>query len=144
MLPVRFHKCKSKAARFLSNLSRNFRLQRQLNNALQQAGIYTINMTIFGVDEAVDTLGQIYRLPSIYIQYQNGTWLDAPLQLNAQLYQILLSVQMQRLVTTVYRLSTAYSYFYPNTLTTNDQNYLQNLILTLYNQQSKTKHRKFF
>ena len=31
------------------------RLQRQLNNALQQAGIYTINMTIFGVEEAVDT-----------------------------------------------------------------------------------------
>lgn len=31
------------------------RLQRQLNNALQQAGIYTMNMTIFGVDEAVDT-----------------------------------------------------------------------------------------
>jgi hypothetical protein len=34
-----------------------FRLQRQLNNALQQAGIYTINMTIFGVEEAVDDLG---------------------------------------------------------------------------------------
>ena len=101
---------------------RNFRLQRQLNNALQQAGIYTINMTIIGVDEAVDALGQIYRLPNIYIQHQNGTWLDAPLQLNNQLYQILLSVQMQRLVTTVYRLSKAYSYFYLNMLTTNDQN----------------------
>jgi predicted nuclease of predicted toxin-antitoxin system len=35
----------------------DFRLQRQLNNALQQAGIYTINMTIFGVEEAVDNLG---------------------------------------------------------------------------------------
>jgi hypothetical protein len=115
----------------------DFRLQRQLNNALQQAGIYTINMTIFGVDEAVDALGQIYRLPNIYIQYQNGTWLDGPLQLNNQLYQILLSVQMQRLVTRVYRLSEAYSYFYANILTTIDQNYLQNLILTLYNQQSK-------
>ncbi|CAF5041458.1 unnamed protein product, partial [Rotaria sp. Silwood1] len=32
-------------------------LQRQLNNALQQAGIYTINMTIFSVEEAVDILG---------------------------------------------------------------------------------------
>ena len=34
-----------------------FRLQRRLNSALQQAGIYTMNMTIFGVDEAVDSAG---------------------------------------------------------------------------------------
>ena len=121
----------------------DFRLQRQLNNALQQAGIYTINMTIFGVEEAVDTLGQIYRLPNIYIQQQNGTWLDGPLQLNNQLYQILISVQMQRLVTRVYRLSKAYSYFYSNVLTTIDQGYLQTLILTLYNQQIKNKKRNF-
>ncbi len=120
------------------------RLQRQLNNALQQAGIYTINMTIFGFDEAVDTLGQIYRLPNIYIQYQNGTWLDGPLQLNSQLYQILISVQMQPLLTPVYLLSEAYSYFYSNPLTPNDQNYLESLILSLYNQQSKNKEIKFF
>ncbi|CAF4664359.1 unnamed protein product [Rotaria sp. Silwood1] len=111
-------------------------LQRQLNNALQQAGIYTINMTIFSVEEAVDILGQIYRLPIIYIQHQNGTWLDSPLQLNNQLYQILISVQMQQLITRVYLLSKAYSYFYVNRLTTNDRDFLQRLILTLYNQQS--------
>ncbi|CAF3582391.1 unnamed protein product [Rotaria sordida] len=111
-------------------------LQRQLNNALQRAGIYTINMTIFGVEEAVDNLGQIYRLPNIYIQHQNGTWLDSPLQLNNQLYQILISVQMQQLTIRVYILSKAYSYFYLNSLTTNDRDFLQRLILTLYNQQS--------
>ena len=94
-------------------------------------------MTIIGVEEAVDALGQIYRIPNIYIQQQNGIWLDGPLQLNNQLYQILLSVQMQRLTTRVYRLAKAYSYFYANTLTTNDQLYLQRLVLTLYNQQSK-------
>jgi len=86
-------------------------------------------------------LRQIYRLPNIYIQYINGTWVDSPLQLsnNNQLYQILISVQMQRLLIQVYRLSEAYSYFYLNVLTTNDQDYLQRLILTLYNQQSKRK-----
>lgn len=46
---------------------------------------------------------------------------------------------MQRLLTRVYRLSKAYSYFYSNKLTTSDQEYLQRLILTLYNQQSKRK-----
>jgi hypothetical protein len=81
---------------------------------------------------------QIYRLPNIYIQYQNGTWLDGPLQLNNQLYQILTSNQMQRLTTRVYLLSEAYSYFYSNPLTINDQDYLERLILTLYNQQSKS------
>ncbi|UJR35334.1 hypothetical protein I4U23_028095, partial [Adineta vaga] len=111
-------------------------LQRRLNNALQQAGIYTMNMTIFGVEEAVDNLGQIYRLPNIYIQHQNGTWLDSPLQLNNQLYQILISVQMQRILTRIYRLSKAYSYFYSNSLTINDREYLQRLILATYNQQS--------
>lgn len=111
-------------------------MQRQLNNALQQAGIYTINMTIIGVEEAVDSLGQIYRIPNIYIQQQNGVWLDGPLQLNNQLFQIFLSVQMQRITTRVYRLAKAYSYFYLNPLTTNDQIFLQRLVLTLYNQQS--------
>ena len=139
MLLVQFHKCKLPLHLFNPPVHRtnSFRLQRQLNNALQQAGIYTINMTIIGVEEAVDTLGQIYRLPNIYIQQQNGVWLDGPLQLNNQLYQILLSVQMQRLTTRVYRLAKAYSYFYTNSLTTNDQIFLQRLIVTLYNQQSK-------
>lgn len=84
---------------------------------------------------------QIYRLPNIYIQHQNGTWLDGPLQLNNQLYQILISLQMQRLLTRVYLLSEAYSYFYLNSLTTNDRDYLQRLILTLYNQQSKNERK---
>lgn len=101
-------------------------------------------MTIIGVEEAVDALGQIYRIPNIYIRQLNGVWLDAPLQLNSQLYQILLSVQMQRLVTRVYRLAKAYSYFYANTLITNDQIYLQRLILTLYNQQSKSTKSSMF
>jgi hypothetical protein len=34
-----------------------FRLERQLNNALHQAGIYTMNVVIFGIEEAVDNLG---------------------------------------------------------------------------------------
>lgn len=82
---------------------------------------------------------QIYRLPNIYIQHNNGTWLDAPLQLNSQLYQIFASLQLRQLATTVYYLSEAYSYFYANSLTSNDQEYLQRLILTLYNQQSSIK-----
>lgn len=85
---------------------------------------------------------QIYRLPNIFIQYQNGTWLNAPLQLNTQLYQILISVQMQQLTIEVYRLSEAYSYFYSNTLSTSDQDYLQKLVLALYNQQSYYKLKK--
>lgn len=32
-------------------------LERQLNNALHQAGIYTMNFVIIGVDEAVDNHG---------------------------------------------------------------------------------------
>jgi hypothetical protein len=32
-------------------------LERQLNNALHQAGIYTMNVAIFGVEEAVDNHG---------------------------------------------------------------------------------------
>lgn len=60
MFHVQYHKCKcsleSQFTKFLSNLY-VFRLQRQLNNALQQAGIYSINMTIFGVEEAVDNFG---------------------------------------------------------------------------------------
>jgi len=88
-------------------------------------------------------LRQIYLLPNLFLQYQNGTWLDGPLQLNNQLYQILISVQMQQLLTRVYLLSEAYSYFYLNRLTTNDQDYLERLILTLYNQQSKKKNNSF-
>ncbi len=48
---------------------------------------------------------------------------------------------MQRLLTRVYLLSEAYSYFYLNSLTTNDRDYLQRLILTLYNQQSKNERK---
>jgi len=59
--------------------------------------------------------------------------------LNSQLYEILIANQMQRLTTPVYFLSEAYSYFYLNDLTVNDLDYLQRLILTLYNQQSKHK-----
>ncbi len=32
-------------------------LEKQLNNALHQAGIYTMNIAIFGVEEAVDDHG---------------------------------------------------------------------------------------
>jgi hypothetical protein len=41
---------------------------------------------------------------------------------------------MQRLKNRVYRLSKSFSYFYSNPLSTNDRDYLQKLILTLYNQ----------
>ena len=86
----------------------------------------------------------IYRLPNIYIQHQNGTWLDAPLQLNSQLYQILISVQLQRLLTRVYRLSKAYSYFFSNSLTISERDYLQRLILATYNQQSNPNFTRQF
>ena len=83
---------------------------------------------------------QIYRLPNIFIQHQNGTWLDAPLILNNQLYQILLSVQMQRITTRLYRLSKALAYFYQNSLSASDREFLQRLVLTLWNQQSNEYH----
>lgn len=44
---------------------------------------------------------------------------------------------MKRLTTKVYRLSKSYSYFYTNSLLNDDRDYLEKLILTLYNQQSK-------
>ena len=138
MFLVQFLKCKILTLKFLLKTKFSFSLQRQLNNALQQAGIYTINITIFGFDEAVDTLRQVYLLPRIYFQHQNGTWLDSPLYLNSQLYQILLSNQLQRLTTHVYRLSEAFAYFYQNSLSDNDRDYLQRLILNLYNQQSSS------
>jgi len=34
-----------------------FRLEKQLNNALHQAGIYTMSVVIFGFEEAVDNFG---------------------------------------------------------------------------------------
>jgi len=77
---------------------------------------------------------QIYRLPNIFFQYVNGTWLDSSIELNNQLIDIFISNQMQRLKNRVYRLSKSFSYFYSNPLSTNDRDYLQKLILTLYNQ----------
>lgn len=44
---------------------------------------------------------------------------------------------MQRIVTPLYRLSRAYSYFYGNRLTINDREYLERLVLTIYNRQSE-------
>ncbi|CAF2376052.1 unnamed protein product [Rotaria sp. Silwood2] len=111
-------------------------LERQLNNALHQAGIYTMNVNIFDMEEVVDSFGQIYRLPNIFLQHINGTWLDSSLELNNELYEILISNQMQRLTNRVYRLSTSFSYFYSNSLSINDRNYLQKLILILFNQQN--------
>ncbi len=104
---------------------------------LKKQLIFLGNRIPFFLSSLEISFRQIYRLPNIYIQSQNGTWLDGPLQLNNQLYQILISIPMQRLITRVYRLSKAYSYFYSTSLTANDQDYLQRLILTLYNQQSK-------
>ncbi|CAF4066459.1 unnamed protein product, partial [Rotaria sp. Silwood2] len=91
---------------------------------------------IFDMEEVVDSFGQIYRLPNIFLQHINGTWLDSSLELNNELYEILISNQMQRLTNRVYRLSTSFSYFYSNSLSINDRNYLQKLILILFNQQN--------
>ncbi|CAF3399711.1 unnamed protein product [Rotaria socialis] len=111
-------------------------LEKQLNNALHQAGIYNMNLNIFGVEEAVDSFGRIYHLPNIFLQDLNGTWLDSPLEFNEELYEIFISNQMQRLPNRVYRLSKAFSYFYSNSLSTDDRYYLEKLILTLYNRQN--------
>ena len=56
---VLFHNCKCNKESFeqYDNDFLRFRLQKQLNNALQQAGLFTINMTVFNVEEAVDNLG---------------------------------------------------------------------------------------
>ncbi|CAF1308851.1 unnamed protein product, partial [Rotaria sordida] len=78
----------------------------------------------------------IYRLSIIYIQHKRAHGLIVQLQLSNQLYQILISSQMQRLINCVYYLSKAYSYFYLNYLTINHRQYLQRLVLTLYNQQN--------
>lgn len=44
---------------------------------------------------------------------------------------------MKRLTTNVYRLSKSLAYFYSKSLNKNNREYLEKLILTLYNQQSK-------
>lgn len=36
-----------------------FRLERQLNNALHQAGIYTVSANVLGTEEAVDSSGYV-------------------------------------------------------------------------------------
>jgi len=77
---------------------------------------------------------QIYRLPNIFLQHVNGTWLDSSIELNNQLIDIFISNQMQRLTNRVYRLSKSFSYFYSNPLSINDRDYLAKLILTHYNQ----------
>ncbi|CAF1196215.1 unnamed protein product, partial [Didymodactylos carnosus] len=107
-------------------------LQRQLNTAIQQAGIMNVNVSVLGIEEAMDNRGQVYRLPLIYIQ-QNGNWLDASLLVNSSWINIFRSAQLQRLTMRVYRLAKAFSYFYSNKLSSTDQDYLQRLILTLYN-----------
>jgi len=83
---------------------------------------------------------QIYRLPNIFLQHVNGTWLDSSFELNNQLVEIFLSNQMSQLKNHVYYLSKSYSYFYSNYLSRNEREYLEKLILTLYNQQSKIFH----
>ncbi|CAF3961528.1 unnamed protein product, partial [Adineta steineri] len=111
-------------------------IEKQLNNALHQAGIYTMNVIIFNIDEAVDKFGQIYYIPNIFLQHINGTWLDSSFELTNQFYEILISNQFNRLSFHVYRLSKSYSYFYTNSLSQNDRNYLEKLLLTVYNQQN--------
>ena len=134
-------------------------LEKQLNNALHQAGIYTINIAIFGIEEAVDNHGvnlsliyhsfsiffsrHIYHVPNIFIQHINGTWLDSSLELNKQLYEIFISNDIKRLTTRVYRLSKSYSYFYSHPLSIDDRDYLEKLLLTLHNQQSKFQFYSF-
>ncbi|CAF1569467.1 unnamed protein product, partial [Rotaria sordida] len=95
-----------------------------------------MNINIFGIEEAIDSLGQVYHIPTIFLQHVNGTWLDSSFELNNELYDILISNQMQRLTNRVYRLSKSFSYFYSNSLSIDDRNYLQKLILILYNQQN--------
>ena len=156
---VQFHNRK-RAWKETPRISGNsFRLEERLNNALRQAGIYNMRVVIFGVEDAIDVLGwvlplsswtfklpvivfrQVYHVPNIFLQHVNGTWLDGPLELSRELHEILISNQLQRLATRLYRLSKAYSLFYAHPLSSNDRDYLRKLVLTLYNQQSKTKRR---
>ncbi|CAF4320832.1 unnamed protein product, partial [Adineta steineri] len=95
-----------------------------------------MNVIIFNIDEAVDKFGQIYYIPNIFLQHINGTWLDSSFELTNQFYEILISNQFNRLSFHVYRLSKSYSYFYTNSLSQNDRNYLEKLLLTVYNQQN--------
>ena len=130
------------------------RLEWQLNNAVQQAGIYTMNVTIFGADEAVDHLGydyifvcpfsidlarsrQVYRLPNIFIRLTNGTWLDGPMEVSHQLAQIFAGNHLQRVTNRVYRLSKAYSYLYANSVSASSRDHLEKLLLILYNRKSE-------
>lgn len=80
---------------------------------------------------------QIYRLPNLFFQHVNGTWLNAPLEFNPQLYEILIDNDLKRITTPLYRLSKAYSYLYSHPLSMNDRDYLEKLLLTVHNQQSK-------
>ncbi|CAF0904049.1 unnamed protein product, partial [Adineta ricciae] len=111
-------------------------LEKRLNNALQQAGIYTISVAVFDSDDAVDQYGQLYHLANIFLQDVNGTWLDSSFELNDQLYEIFVQNQLQRLTTRVYRLSKSYSFVYANPLSENDRDYLERRILNIYNQQN--------
>jgi hypothetical protein len=87
----------------------------------------------------IHSFRQIYHLPNIFLQHINGTWLDSSFELNDQLYQIFISNEMQRSATHIYRLSKAYSYFYSNDVSINNRDYLQKLVLNLFNQQSSIR-----
>lgn len=60
------------------------------------------------------------------------------MEFNPQLYEIFIANDLRRITTRLYRLSKAYSYLYSQPLSINDRDYLEKLLLTLHNQQSKS------
>jgi hypothetical protein len=133
------------------------RLEQQLNTALHQAGIYSMNITIFDIDEVIDNLGyclfvvdktnndrmsfvkrfrHVYHLPRMFLRNINGTWLNSPLILNVELTTIFLAHQMERVTRRVYYLSKCHSFFYDNRPSNKDREYLQTWTLLLHKQQS--------
>lgn len=59
------------------------------------------------------------------------------MEFNPQLYEIFIANDLRRITTPLYRLSKAYSYLYSHPLSISDRDYLEKLLLTLHNQQSK-------
>jgi len=48
----------------------SFRLEKNLNNALHRSGIYTMNVVIFGIEEAVDNLGSVvFLIPFFFVLF---------------------------------------------------------------------------
>ena len=70
------------------------------------------------------------------MQRVNGTWLDSSLELNSELFELLISNQMKRITSRIYRLPKSFAYFYSSPMSVDDRSHLEKLLLTLYNEKS--------